>query len=186
MYKDIIEFIRSLYNTKDDILLHEPKFIGNETTYLNDCIKSTMVSSVGTYVDQFEKEIAQFTGSEFAVAVVNGTAAIHTCLTLAGIKADDEIIAQPLNFVSSANAIHIVKAHQVFIDVDKDTLGMAPDKLEYFLATNAIVKSDGYSYNKKTNRRIVGCIPMHTFGHPCRIEQIIEICKKYNINSCNY
>jgi len=180
MYSQIVEYIREIYNTKDFIPLHQPKFIGNEKKYLNECIDSTFVSSVGAFVDKFEKTIAEYTGSKHAIATVNGTAALHISLLLSGVSKNDEVITQPLTFVATCNAINYANAHSVFIDVDKDTLGMSPDSLKSFLNQNAMVKN-GDCINKKTNRVIRACVPMHTFGHPCRIDKIKEICDDYNI-----
>ncbi|MCK4662455.1 MAG: LegC family aminotransferase [Bacteroidales bacterium] len=185
MYKEIIKFIQDLYNTKDLIPLHEPRFIGNEKKYLNDCINSTFVSSVGKYVDKFEKKVADYTGAKYAVATVNGTAALHVALILAGVKNDDEVITQALTFISTANAISYTGAKPVFIDVDKDTMGLSSRKLQKFLETYTYQGGDhtgNYTYNLITKKRIRACVPMHTFGFPCRIDEIKEICDKFNIN----
>jgi len=179
--KEFVEFVRKIYKTKDFLPLHEPKFLGNEKKYVNECIDSTFVSSVGKFVDQFEEKVKEYTGAKYAVAAVNGTAALHIALILAGVQAEEEVITQPLTFIATSNAIRYTCAHPVFIDVDKETLGLSPEKLEKFLNDNVILK-DGYAFNKSTNRLIRTCVPMHTFGHPCRIQQIIEVCKKYNIS----
>ena len=178
--QDIVYFIRDLYNTKEFIPLHEPKFIGNEKKYLNDCIDSTFVSSVGKYVDIFEEQFAKKVGSSFAVATVNGTSALHISLILAGITKDDEVITQPLTFVATCNSISYVGAKPVFIDVDEDTFGMSPHSLRVFLKDNCELQ-DNKCINKTTGKIIKACLPMHTFGHPCRIEEIKTICDKYNI-----
>ncbi len=180
-FENIISFIRSIYNVeKDFIPLHEPRFRGNEKKYLNDCIDSTFVSSVGKYVDLFEKNIAEYTKAKYAVAAVNGTAALHIALLLAGVETDDEVITQPLTFVATTNAISYTGAKPVFIDVEKSTLGMSPVALEEWLKQNTIIK-EGKTINKKTSRRIAAIVPMHTFGHPCRIDEIVEIADKYGI-----
>jgi perosamine synthetase len=181
MYKEIIEFIKSKFIVKDFIPLHEPKFIGNEKKYLLDAIDSTYVSSVGPYVDQFEKMMTNITGAGYAVAIVNGTNALHIALISCGVKRDDEVISQALTFVATANAISYIGASPVFVDVDKDTLGMSPNSLENFLVCHAEIKEDGFAYNKITGRKIAACLPMHTFGFPCRIDKINEICTKWNI-----
>lgn len=181
-YKEIVDFIRKIYKTNDFVTLHEPRFLGNEKKYLNECIDSTFVSSVGKFVDNFEKITAEYVGSKYAIACCNGTAALHIALILCGIKNDDEVLTQPLTFIATANAINYCSAKPVFIDVDKDTLGLSPDKLEEFLKEYAIIKDDGFCYNKSTNRRIIACIPMHTFGHPVKIDKIKNICEKYKIN----
>jgi len=181
MYDKTIDFIRDIYSTKDFIPLHEPKFIGNEKYYLNECIDSTYVSSVGKYVDKFEEMISEYTKSGYAVVTVNGTAALHIALLLAGVQENDEVLTQPLSFIATCNAISYCGAKPVFIDVDKDTLGLSPEKLDSFLQENAIIKDDGCCYNKITSNRITACVPMHTFGHPAKIDKIISVCKRYNI-----
>ena len=176
----IVDFIRSLYKTDSFIPLHEPRFIGNEKKYLNECIDSTFVSSVGKFVDRFEIDVAKYTGAKYAVATSNGTSALHISLIVSGVEAGDEVITQPLTFVATCNAISYCNAKPIFIDVDKDTMGMSPDALEVFLKANAIVKNH-QCVNKSTGNIIKACIPMHTFGHPCRINDIQKICKKWNI-----
>ena len=186
-YDNIVKFIQEKYKTQEFIPLHEPRFRGNEKKYINECIDTTFVSSVGKFVDLFEKKIAEYTGAKYAVAAVNGTAALHIALMLAGVKQDDEVITQPLTFIATANAISYIGAKPIFIDVDKDTMGLSPDKLREFLEQNVELRSQlqlqsqPQSYNKKTGRRISAVIPMHTFGHPARIEEIKEICDEYNI-----
>jgi len=181
MYKSSVKFIRQLYNTKEFIPLHQPVFIGNEKKYLNDCIDSTFVSSVGEYVDILEKKFASYVGSKFAIATVNGTSALHIALLLANVERDDEVITQALTFVATCNAIDYLGAKPVFIDVDLDTMGLSPKSLENFLKDNCKVKNN-QCINKTTNKVIKACVPMHTFGHPCRIKRIKKICKKWCIN----
>ncbi|MCD4657625.1 MAG: LegC family aminotransferase, partial [Planctomycetes bacterium] len=180
MFDNIIKFVRSLYG-EGFIPLHEPRFIGNERKYLLDCIDSTFVSSVGEYVSRFEQKIAEFTGTKFAVATMNGSAALHIALLLSGVKPDNEVLTQPLTFVATCNAISYCDAKPLFIDVDVDTLGLSPEKLAEFLETETLIKDDGFCFNKKTGRKISACVPMHTFGHPARIDEIAEICEKHNI-----
>jgi len=179
-YDNIVKFIQEKYKTQEFIPLHEPRFRGNEKKYLNECVDSTFVSSVGKFVDLFEKKIAEYTGAKYAVAAVNGTAALHIALMLAGVEQNDEVITQPLTFIATANAISYIGAKSIFIDVDKDTMGLSAIKLNDFLSRNTYVKK-GFTYNIKTNKKISAVIPMHTFGHPVRIEEIKEICDKYNI-----
>lgn len=178
--QNIVDFIKQTFNTNEFIPLHEPRFIGNEKKYLNDCIDSTFVSSVGKYVDTFEKEFAKTVGSKFAVATVNGTAALHISLLLADVKKDDEVITQPLTFIATCNAISYIGAKPIFLDVDLDTMGLSPKSLKNFLETNCEVK-DNICINKTTGKTIKACVPMHTFGHPCKIEEIKEICDIWNI-----
>ncbi len=236
-YQHIIDFIRSLYPNRDFIPLHEPYFGGNEKKYLADCVDSTFVSSVGKYVDRFEEMIRDFTGAKYAIATVNGTAALHVALKLAGVEQGDLVITQPLTFIATCNAISYCGAEPVFVDIDRDTLGMSPESLEAWLSANTVI-DDGACYylpridaNEKTrmnanraqeqgHKRVVeqnasnarndqllsqtpdnplvdirdlslvnisgkqqisACVPMHTFGHPCRIDRIIEVCNNYHI-----
>ena len=178
--KKIIEFIKDTFKTKEFIPLHEPRFIGNEKKYLNDCIDSTFVSSVGKYVDQFEKEFALKVGSKYAIATVNGTAALHISLILADVKKEDEVITQPLTFIATCNAISYIGAKPVFVDVDLDTMGLSPKSLENFLESNCEILNN-QCINKATKKVIKACVPMHTFGHACRIIEIRDICDKWNI-----
>ena len=236
-YQHIIDFIRSLYPNRDFIPLHEPYFGGNEKKYLADCVDSTFVSSVGKYVDRFEEMIRDYTGAKYAIATVNGTAALHVALKLAGVKQGDLVITQPLTFIATCNAISYCGAEPVFVDIDRETLGMSPESLEAWLSANTVI-DDGACYslpridaNKKTRmnanrakeqghkrvveqnasnaennqplsqtsnnslanisdlslagisgkQKISACVPMHTFGHPCRIDRIIDICNRFHI-----
>lgn len=178
--QDIIDFIRSLYQTVGFIPLHEPKFVGNEKAYVVDCIDSTFVSSVGKYVDRFEQMVADYTGAQYAVATVNGTAALHIALKLAGVKQGDEVITQPLSFIATCNAISYCGAKPVFVDVDRDTLGLSPESLSAFLSANTVQTLAG-RINKTTGQKISAVVPMHTFGHPCRIDEITKICEEFGI-----
>jgi len=175
-----IDFIKQTFNTQDFIPLHEPRFGGNEKKYLNDCIDSTFVSSVGKYVDWFEKEFAQKVGSSYAIATVNGTSALHVALLLADVQKDDEVITQPLTFIATCNAISYIGAKPIFIDVDMDTMGLSPKALLDFLNENCEIKNSTCT-NKITNKIIKACVPMHTFGHPCKIDELEEICDKWHI-----
>jgi perosamine synthetase len=181
-YTEIIRFVREKYKTPEGFIpLHEPRFNGNERIYLNDCIDTTFVSSVGKYVNRFEEMIAAFTGTKHAIAAVNGTAALHIAMLLSDVKPEDEVITQALTFIATANAIAYTGAKPIFIDVDRDTMGLSPKSLEIFLSEYAEVRN-GSCINKKTGKRIKACVPMHTFGHPCRIDEIISICNKYNLD----
>lgn len=177
----IVKFIQDIYKTKEFIPLHEPRFIGNEKKYLNDCIDSTFVSSVGKYVDMFEEQFAKKIGSKYAIATVNGTSALHISLILADVTKDDEVITQALTFVATCNAISYIGAKSVFVDVDLDTMGLSPKALQEFLETNCEVKNN-QCINKTTNKIIKACVPMHTFGHSCKIEEIKEICDTWSIS----
>lgn len=183
MSKMILSFIEEAKNIygNEFIPLHRPVFEGNERAYLIDCIDSNFVSSVGERVSKFEELIAEYTGASHAIATVNGTAALHTALVVAGIKRGEEVITQALTFVATCNAISYTGAVPVFVDVDLDTMGMSPTSLSEFLKNNA-EKRDGKAWNKETGRLISGCIPMHTFGLPCRINEIRSICKEWGIS----
>ena len=181
MYKDVVLFIQNIYKTVDFIPLHEPKFIGNEKKYLNECIDSAFVSSVGKFVDEFEEKIANYTGAKYAVATSNGTSALHIALLLANVTENDEVITQPLTFVATCNAISYCDANPIFIDVDKDTMGLSPSSLQVYLEKNTFIKSQ-QCINNRTGKVIKACVAMHTFGHPCKIDKIKDICDKYYIN----
>lgn len=217
-YQHIIDKIRQLFNEPSAFIpLHAPVFNGNEKKYLNECIDSTFVSSVGKFVDQFEEKMAEFTGAKKAVVCVNGTNALHLALQMVGVQREDEVITQALTFIATANAISYAGAHPVFLDVDRDTMGLSPEKLEKWLSENVELREtevkveaevetknevetetevkssqpkskpkskpepEPKPFNKKTGRRIAACVPMHTFGHPCRMDKLMEVCNKYNI-----
>ena len=174
-----ISFVRSLYG-EGNIPLHRPVFRGNEKKYLADCIDSNFVSSIGQDVIRFEQNIKDFTGSKYAIATTNGTSALHIALKLAGVEKNSEVITQALNFVASCNAISYCGAHPVFVDVDLDSMGMAPFSLQSFLNKYCELRN-GCAWNKITGRKIAACLPMHTFGFPCRINQISSICQEWGI-----
>jgi len=181
MFEDVINFIQDTYKTKESIPLHEPRFFGNEKKYLNECIDSTFVSSVGKFVDEFEEKIANYTGAKYAIATSNGTSALHISLLLVDVDKNSEVITQPLTFVATCNAISYCGAKPIFVDVDKDTMGLSPSALKYFLENHTRVKKQ-QCINNKTGKVIKACVPMHTFGHPCRIDEIKDICDHYHIN----
>ena len=179
MYQKIVDYIKDLYG-QDFVPLSVPQFIGNEKKYLNECIDTTFVSSVGKFVDRFEDDMAAYTGAKRAVVCVSGTNALHMALMLAGVERDDEVLTQALTFIATCNAISYIGAHPVFIDVDKQTMGLSPDAVKAWLATHAEVK-DGQCYNKHTGHRVKACVPMHTFGHPVRIEELAAICAEWHL-----
>lgn len=181
MYQEVVNYIRSIFETDKFIPLHEPRFIGNEKKYVNDAIDSTFVSSVGEYVNRFEQMMCELTGANFAVATVNGTSALHVALGLVGVRSDTEVIAPPLTFVATANAIHYCGAEPVFLDVEKSTLGLSPSAVNDFLEKRGTMGQDGFCYNRHTGKRIAACVPVHIFGHPCRIDEIVGICSEYNV-----
>jgi aminotransferase in exopolysaccharide biosynthesis len=180
MYEKTINFIKDLYGNQKFTPLSVPKFIGNEKKYLNECIDTTFVSSVGQFVDRFEKDMAAYTGAKRAVVCVSGTNALHMALMLAGVERDDEVLTQALTFIATCNAISYTGAHPVFIDVDRSTMGLSPDALKAWLSQHAEIHN-GQCYNKGTGRRIKACVPMHTFGHPVRIEELANICAEWHI-----
>ena len=180
MFENVINFIQETYQTKNYIPLHEPQFVGNEKKYLNECIDSTFVSSVGKFVDELEEKIAKYTGLKYAVATSNGTSALHISLILGGVEQEDEVITQSLNFVASCNAISYCNAKPIFVDVDKDTMGLSPSALKSFLENNTTIKNK-QCINNKTNKVIKVCVVMHSYGHPCRIDKIKKICDEYHI-----
>ena len=193
--QQIIAFIRGLYPGRDFIALHEPHFSGNEKKYTEVCIDSIFVSSVGKYVDRFEEMIREYTGAKCAIATVNGTAALHIALKLAGVEQGDLVITQALTFIATCNAISYCGAEPVFVDIGRDTLGMSPDFLENWLKANTVVVEGNCFYQPRQDaaapdletvqnlglKRISACVPMHTFGHPCQIDKIVAICDRYYI-----
>ena len=177
MYQKIVDYIKNLYG-QDFVPLSVPQFIGNEKKYLNECIDTTFVSSVGKFVDRFEVDMAAYTGAKRAVVCVSGTNALHMAMMLAGVERDDEVLTQALTFIATCNAISYTGAHPVFIDVDKQTMGLSPDAVKAWLVAHAELKN-GLCYNKQTGRRVKACVPMHTFGHPVRIEELADICAEW-------
>lgn len=179
-YKQITDFVHELYATGGFVPLSVPLFAGNEKKYLEECIDSTFVSSVGPFVDRFEKEIAAYTGAARAVVCVSGTNALHMSLLLSGVERDDEVLTQALTFIATCNAISYIGAHPVFLDVDRETLGLSPSSVRAWLENNAQLREDG-CYNRRTGRRVRACVPMHTFGHPVRIKELLAVCEKWKI-----
>jgi len=179
-YQNVISFIQESFGTKGFIPLHQPVFRGNEKKYLSDTIDSTFVSSVGAYVNRFEEMTQQITNTQKAVATVNGTSALQVALRLAGVESGDEVITQALTFVATANAIAYTGAVPVFVDVDNDTMGLSPNALNAFLEEFGEITEKG-CYNKSTGRRIAACLPMHTFGFPVHLDELMLVCNKWNI-----
>ena len=180
MYKETIQFIQNKYKSEDYIPLHIPLFKGNEKKYLNECIDSTYVSSIGPFVDKFEDLMNQINKTNRTTAVVNGTAALQVGLRLVGVKENDEVITQALTFVATANAIAYNNAHPIFLDVDLDTMGLSPGAVSDFLDEFGELREDG-CYNKSTGRKISACLPMHTFGFPVHLDELIKVCKSWQI-----
>ena len=181
MFNGLINFIREQYSSNDYISLHEPIFTGREKEFVNETITSTFVSSVGVFVNRFEKSIETYTSSPCAVATVNGTAAIHLALKLAGVLPGDLVITQPLTFVATCNAISYCGAAPIFIDVDRSTLSLSPAALEIWLSENAYLNNNGNCCTKKDNTLIRACLPMHTFGHPADLSGLLDVCKRWHL-----
>jgi perosamine synthetase len=178
-FDDTIHYIKELYAGQEFIPLHEPRFTGNERAYVLDTIDSTFVSSVGAYVDRFEQMIRDYTGARHAIAVVNGTAALHMALLLAGVKRGELVITQALSFIATCNAISYIGAEPVFVDADEQRLGMSADALEAFLSDVKVV--NGHAVHEPSGKKIAACVPMHTFGHPVEIDRIVALCADYGI-----
>lgn len=181
MYNEFNAFVREQFKTPEAFIpLHEPRFFGKEREYVMDAIDSTFVSSVGEYVNRFEEMMAEIAGTKYAVATVNGTSALHIAMILAGVQSGDEVITQPVSFVATCNAITYCNATPHFVDVDLETLGMSPRALEARLNEIAELR-EGVCINKETGNKISCIVPMHTFGFPCRIDEIVNIATKWNI-----
>lgn len=179
-FQPVIDFIRSRFPGQDFIPLHEPRFFGNERKYVIDAIDSTFVSSVGAYVNRFEEMMKDITGAKYAIATVNGTAALHMSLLLAGVKKGEEVLSQDLTFVATANAISYIGASPLLLDVDRNTLGLSANRLELFLEKYG--KREGkVTVNRLSGKRLAACVPMHSFGLPCEIDRIASICLEWNI-----
>jgi len=177
----IIKTLQSVLPSKQkSIALHEPLFTGNEWDYVKKCLDSGWVSSVGKHVSLFEKQIAEYTGIKHVIAVVNGTAALHTCLQLAGVKAGDEVIMPALTFVATTNAVSYCGAVPHFADSEEKTLGLDPRKLGDYLKDITELRTEG-CFNKKSGRRLKAVVPMHTFGHPVDMDPLSDICRKFGL-----
>ena len=179
-YNEIIDFIKNQFPSKDFIPLHEPNFSGREKEYVLNTIESTFVSSLGAYVDKFEIMMADLSKTQKAVAIVNGTSALQVALRLSGVQNGDEVLTQALTFIATINAIIYNGASPVFLDVDIDTMGLSPNAVQAFLEEYGELR-EGVCYNKKTNKKIAACMPMHTFGFPMHLDELIAICNKWNI-----
>ncbi|HEY0655318.1 MAG TPA: LegC family aminotransferase [Chryseosolibacter sp.] len=181
MFNEVISFIRNDFNKPSEFIgLHEPLFVGNEKKYLCEAVDSTFVSSVGKFVDQFEESIRNYTGAKYAVATANGTSALHVALLLAGVKEGDLVITQPLSFIATCNAIKYCNAEPLFIDIDRETLSLSPEKLRSFLKKQT-KSSNGILIHTPTGRRISACVPMHTFGFPAKIDALVAVCEEFRI-----
>jgi aminotransferase in exopolysaccharide biosynthesis len=177
----LINMVQNYYGTKAFIPLHAPVFHGREKEYVVDTIDSTFVSSVGAYVDRFEQDMAVYTGAPKAIATVNGTAALHIALKLAGVQAGELVITQPLTFVATCNAISYCAAEPVFVDVDRETLGLSTKALQQWLEENARLDADGVCRTRGDNKIVRACVPMHTFGHPADLDGLVRVTRDWNI-----
>lgn len=180
-FQTTVDFIKEAFGTNDFIPLHIPNFDKTEKEYLIDCIESTFVSSVGQYVNDFENKMQQITGAKYAVATVNGTSALHLALHAINVGANDIVITQPLTFVATCNAIAYTGAEPAFVDVDEANMGMCPKALEIFLKEQCFIDSNGNCIHSISKKAVKACVPMHSFGFPCRIEEIVAICEEWNI-----
>jgi aminotransferase in exopolysaccharide biosynthesis len=177
---DILRIVLDTYGGPATLPLHAPVFAGNERAYVQSTIESTFVSSVGAYVNQFERMLAEFTGAKHVIATTNGTTALHMSLLLAGVRPGDLVITQSLSFVATANAIAHASAVPAFVDVELDTLGMSPDALQAFLEREC-ERTDSGTRHLASGQRVSACVPMHSFGFPCRIDEIAEICARWGL-----
>ena len=181
MHNEVIKFVRDTYGTDEFIPLHVPTFNANEKAYVNDTLDSTYVSSVGQYVNDFEKHIESYTGSSKAIATVNGTAALHTALYMAGVQAGDLVITQALTFVATCNALYHMGAQPIFVDISRISLGLSPIATGEYLTEHAQLNSDGHCIHIKTGKRIRAVMPMHTFGHPVELDELIAVCLRWGL-----
>ncbi|WP_041543810.1 LegC family aminotransferase [Oceanimonas sp. GK1] len=181
MHQQLIDFIRDTYATSDFIPLHAPTFAGNEKAYLADTIDSTFVSSVGKFVDEFEVKVREFTNTGRAVATVNGTAALHAALHLAGVRTGDLVITQALTFVATCNALHHMGARPVFVDIEPDAYGLCPVATATWLAEHAELDNAGVCRHINSGAAIKALMPMHTFGHPARLDELMALCQQWNL-----
>jgi aminotransferase in exopolysaccharide biosynthesis len=179
-YKEIVEFTKSLYPNRNPVLLHCPEFSGNEKKYLAECIDTKYVSYIGRFVADMENKVKEISGAEHAVALANGTAALHMLLLAVGIQPGDEVITQTLSFAATAAAIVHAQGTPIFVDIEQNTLGMSPESLKGFLEEHAEI-TNKKCINKATGKQIRAVVPMHTFGHPVRIDEIQRICDEYSL-----
>lgn len=177
----LVAFVRAQFATQDFVPLHAPRFDARDVESVCEALESGFVSTVGTHVAQFEQSVAAYTGAHHAVATVNGTAALHAALLIAGVQADDEVITQSITFVATCNAIRYCGAEPVFVDIESATMGMAPESLQAFLEAHAEWRDDGQCWNRTTGRVIRACVPVHTGGHPVRIDRIAAICREWGL-----
>ena len=179
MIQEILSAIRSVVG-EERVVLHEPVFRGNEWLYVKECLDTTFVSSVGAFVDRFERDLVEYTGAKYAVAVVNGTTALHVALQLAGVRPGDEVFIPSLTFVATANAVSHCGAHPHFVDCEERTLGIDPVRLREYLLENT-EQVGGFCLNRITGNIIRALVPMHVFGHPSNLEGLIHVARDFNL-----
>ncbi len=179
--QNLVSFVRDYYQTNEFIPLHAPQFNGKEKQYVLETIESTFVSSVGEYVNQFEKQLGEIVKASAVTATVNGTSALFMALYVLGIKANDLVITQPLTFVATCNTINQLGAEPIFVDVERQSLGLCPVALEAYLTEHAQVDNEGLCREKRSGRIIRAVLPMHTFGHPVQLDEIVNVCKTWRI-----
>jgi len=170
------------FKSESIIPLSEPVISGNEWKYIKECLDTGWVSTVGAYVTRFEEAMANYIGAKHAVATVNGTSALHVSLVACGVQPDDEVIVPALTFISPVNVVRYCNAYPVFMDCDADTLCIDVQKVIGFISDECEQRSDGFAYNKKTNRRVKAVIPVHVFGHPTNMDMLLEVCNENNID----
>jgi aminotransferase in exopolysaccharide biosynthesis len=178
---DIVKFIHGLYPGNKSIQLHEPQFTESEIKAVSNAIKSTFVSTIGDEIIDFEEAISKYTNAISVTATMNGTSALHAILTHLGVGSNDAIITQPFNFVAASNAISYNGGTSIFVDISKKTLGLCPKALENFLEQHTYFDDLGQCTEKKSKKVIKAVMPMHTFGHPVEIDEISNLCKKWNL-----
>lgn len=182
MQTQLIKLVKDIYSTDEFIPLHAPVFTGNEQAYLAETIASTFVSSVGKFVDEFEEKIQTYTGSSRAVATVNGTSALHTALHLADVKAGDLVLTQALTFVATCNALYHMGAKPVFIDIEHISFGLCPVAAQIWLNENATINDAGLCIHKASGAVIKAIMPMHTFGHPAQMDELVALSEKWHLS----
>jgi aminotransferase in exopolysaccharide biosynthesis len=180
MIINLIDFARDTYKTNDFIPLHAPKFNSNESAYVQETIKSTFVSSVGKYVDDFEQKIEAYTGSAKAVATVNGTAALHAALYMANVQRGDLVITQALTFVATCNVLYHMGVEPIFVDVSPVSLGLCPKAVAAYLEEHGQLTENG-CVHKTTGQTIKAVVPMHTFGHPVELDELLAVCNTWKL-----
>lgn len=164
------------------IPLSEPLISGNEWKYIKDCLDTGWVSSVGSYVNRFEEMVADYVGTQYAIATVNGTSALHVSLLACGVQPDDEVIVPTLTFIAPVNTVRYCGAHPVFMDCTLNTFCMDVQKVREFISKECEQRRDGYTYNKKSRRRVKAIMPVHILGHPVEMDELAEICHQSNID----